>query len=201
MRLGEAVELYELASVLAPAFVIVSTIASVGSDPNFEYRRYFLLLTIVAVLYYSLIGPLFSVSWGVQLPVVVHAYIYNLFLPLVFGVFASFARQERYIPKILKKMGLNARVSEPSSWDYLFSNLKVSRFVIITCKDKSRYYGLFGVHSMAGSIASCRDILLEQTFVLEGKNKAWKPVIPPKAVYIASSEIRFIEVLNYDPKT
>jgi hypothetical protein len=89
----------------------------------------------------------------------------------------------------------------PTAWDFHFSRA-LPYWTVVTLKDGSRVYGLFGYRSFAGDDPKERDIFLESVYTLRNDGE-WLPVegsggILIKADQVAAIEFRKLEEVSYD---
>jgi hypothetical protein len=112
--------------------------------------------------------------------------------PLAIGVLLGFFSQKEWIKKILTRLGLNTISSIPTSWDYKFSKINESVWLIVTLKDGSTVAGYFGTNSFASSIALEHDLYIEEIYKID-TNESWERLIPPCSILLKGEEIKYIE--------
>lgn len=112
--------------------------------------------------------------------------------PIVIGVLLGYFSQKEWIKKILNRLGLNTISSIPTSWDYKFSNINESVWLIVTLKDGSTVAGYFGTNSFASSIALEHDLYIEEIYKID-TNESWERLIPPCSILLKGEEIKYIE--------
>jgi hypothetical protein len=112
--------------------------------------------------------------------------------PILIGVLLGYFSQKEWIKKILNRLGLNTISSIPTSWDYKFSKINESVWLIVTLKDGSTVAGYFGTNSFASSIDSERDLYIEEVYKIDA-DESWQRVIPPCSILLKGEEIKYIE--------
>jgi hypothetical protein len=114
-----------------------------------------------------------------------------LFLgPAVFGLILGISVQKGWSRSLLAMCGLNLVHALPTSWDFLFS--RTTGFsVIVKLVDGSEVAGFFHKKSFASSVATDRDLYLEESFgYVDGQ---WVST-DKRGIYISAKEIRTIEI-------
>jgi hypothetical protein len=81
------------------------------------------------------------------------------------------------------------------AWDWHFSQGK-PYWALVTLKDGSRVYGLYGERSFAGSDPERRDLYLEATFRLVERGD-WAPVEDTAGILIMADQIVAIEFRQF----
>jgi hypothetical protein len=112
--------------------------------------------------------------------------------PILIGVLLGYFSQKEWIKKILNRLGLKTISSIPTSWDYKFSKINESVWLIVTLKDGSTVAGYFGTNSFASSIDSERDLYIEEIYKIDA-NESWERLIPPCSILLKGEEIKYIE--------
>jgi Family of unknown function (DUF6338) len=83
-----------------------------------------------------------------------------------------------------------------TAWDWYFSQKKPA-WVIVTLKNGSRVYGLFGRNSFAGNDPDRRDLYLEATYRLLS-NGEWAPNEDTRGILILGDQIAVIEFRYFE---
>jgi len=115
-----------------------------------------------------------------------------LAVPTLGGVLLGIAAQREWLHRFLQKVGLRPVHVMPTAWEWQFSRIDGSAWIIVTLKDGSTVFGLFGSESFASSEPSERDIFIESVYTL-GENDSWTPA--GKGALIPHGEIRCIEFI------
>jgi hypothetical protein len=128
-------------------------------------------------------------------------FVVTLVSPVALGVACAYFAQTRKIAIWLHRWGFRTISSIPSAWDYFFSK-SWPYWVIVTLKDGSHIYGLYGQQSFAGDEPVSRDLYLEATYHLIDDGQ-WAPTedsagIWLKADEIVSLEFRRLDEVNYE---
>lgn len=121
--------------------------------------------------------------------------------PIILGLVFGHMDQLDWMRKSLGRFGFRSIHQIPSAWDYHFSR-QLPYWVIVTLKDGSRVYGLFGYRSFAGDDPKERDLYLEAVCVPK-EDGEWMPVegnggILLKAEQVAAIEFKKMREVCYD---
>ena len=185
---------------LVPGFIIDDIVnafcTSKKRDTNIAILRYLMFSVIHCALWapaYIKLVTLIStapttVSWlYIGLVSVVGAF----FTGLVLG----FMIRGQFLHKIFALLGINVSLSIPTSWDYKFSTIEWTRWVIIYLACDKTVYGLLSTKSYASIDSSERDIYVEKVYTLD-ENKKWIMQTRSDGMLIPKDQIRFIEILH-----
>lgn len=93
------------------------------------------------------------------------------------------------VRRILGRFGF--RTPHPTAWDYHFSR-GLPYYVIVTLRDGSRVFGLFGYRSFAGDDPAERDLYLELLFT-PTKSGEWMPIQDSGGIIVKGDMIAAIE--------
>lgn len=121
--------------------------------------------------------------------------------PVVLGVLTAYLQQREMVARFLGRLGFRTIHPIPMAWDWLFSQEK-PYWALVTLKNGSRLYGLYGLRSYAGSDPERRDLYLEAMFRVV-QSGDWAPVEDTAGVLVMANEIAAIELkklgeVNYD---
>ena len=113
-----------------------------------------------------------------------------LVLPVSIGLFFAITMRENWIGRALAWTGIQTIHPTPSAWDWKFRNTKEEQYLIVTLKDGTEWYGLFGTQSFVSSSVEERDIFLEKVYTIS-PDGGW--IERNSSVLITESDIRSIE--------
>jgi len=122
-----------------------------------------------------------------------------LISPVLFGILSGRVYQRDWLRKALGRLGFRTLHQIPTAWDFQFSRL-LPFWVIVTLKDGSSVYGLYGYHSFASDDPKERDLYLEATFTLR-EDGEWLPVDSSAGILIQADEIAAIAFRRYEEAT
>jgi hypothetical protein len=195
MGLPEPSNIRELISLLAPGFILLWMRSRVFAGPTPSIQERLISYALASGGYFAAVSPLFFVSSGQPLP----SWLWNLLhyfgVPLVIGVLIAHAEQWGWQYKVADWLGLKFSHHIPAAWDFTFSRVNASTFVLVTMGDGSQIAGLMSDASFASSSRDERDLLLEEVFVVTEKGP-WKPAEPSRSILICGKDIRVIEIFR-----
>ena len=110
------------------------------------------------------------------------------------GLISAEFRQKRWIARFLQRFGARTIDPTPTAWDWHFSRAK-RYWTVVTLRDGSQIFGLFGENSFAGDDPDNHDLYLERVYrsVGEGDYAEWAPVEDTAGILIAADQISVIE--------
>ena len=111
--------------------------------------------------------------------------------PVGLGLASGWLRQKQAIGWFLGRLGFRTTHPIPTAWDWHFSQGK-PYWALVTLKDGSQVYGLFGRRSFAGDNPQQRDLYLEETYRLL-ETGDWAPEEDSAGVLILADQIATIE--------
>ncbi|MFM8608176.1 MAG: DUF6338 family protein [Hyphomicrobiales bacterium] len=111
-------------------------------------------------------------------------------LPISIGLLTAITMRENWIGRALAWTGIQTIHPTPSAWDWKFQNTKEEQYLIVTLKDGTEWYGLFGAQSFVSSSIEERDIFLEKVYTISTEG-SW--IERKSSVLITESDIRSIE--------
>lgn len=127
-----------------------------------------------------------------------HPYWSGIFLfgiiflsPVAFGFASGMLQQKQGVALFLRRLGLNTVHPIRRAWDWHFSRLR-PYWVVVTLKDGSRVFGLYGQRSFASSDAQQRDLYIEAQFQ-PVESGDWAPVEDSGGVLVSGDQIVAIE--------
>jgi hypothetical protein len=185
---------------LVPGFVwsaTLSMLVPLRRPP--QYTAFFNFLTLSCInhgLWSWLLIPLFTTSFIASHPAWTGLilFIESFVSPICLALICAEFRQQRWLSRFLQRFGARTIDPTPTAWDWHFSRAK-PYWTVVTLRDGSRVYGLFGYQSFAGDDPSNHDLYMERTFrpIGEGEYTEWAPIEDSAGVLIAADEISVIE--------
>lgn len=118
-----------------------------------------------------------------------------MIIPTVGGVLFGIAAQREWLHRALQFLRLRPVHVIPTAWEWQFSRIDGSSWVIVTLKDGSTVFGLFGSTSFASSEPTERDIFIESVYSAADDGK-WTSM--GRGVLVPHGEIRCIEFFHTD---
>jgi hypothetical protein len=124
--------------------------------------------------------------------------------PVALGVLSGLLQQRQEVMRFFNRLGIRTIHPIACAWDWHFSRAK-PYWVLVTLKDGTRVYGLFGTRSFAASDPEKRDLYLEEQF-RPMETGDWAPVEDTGGVLILADEIAAVEFrkigeVNYDDES
>ena len=156
----------------------------------------------VSIIYYALVYAVVSlfgnfadlIAWMSQpgFGTVFWWLVMVFVVPTVFGLLLGLNIQKDFIRNFLRRRGFNAIHAIPTAWDWKFSDLPPSQWILVTLKDGKRFGGLCGPGSFISSEPSERDIYIDQIFDIDSEDK-WHD--RKSGVLLTAGEVQSIEFL------
>lgn len=188
-------ELYNVVALLAPGFIVtfvrnqfLTGRTRTISETTMEY-------IIVSVVFYALAIPLIPhLSWMTDDKSILLVLVLPALIGIILGAFAQLEVLSRLLNcGLLSWTGLKIAHPIPTSWDYVFANLKTGVWVLVTLKSGERIHGLFGGQSFASSDLSRRDLYIEDI-----RKEDWSALESDgrtRGIWLSEEEIRLIEII------
>jgi hypothetical protein len=195
MTIPEPSNIRELISLLAPGFVLLWARSRVFTGPTPSFQERLISYALASAAYFAAVSPLFSVSWGLPLPAWLWNVLHYFAVPLIIGFLIAYGEQWGWQYKVARWLGLRFSHHIPAAWDFTFSRVQISTFVLVTLSDGSQVAGLMSEASFASSSRDERDLLLEEVFVVTDQG-AWEPAEPSRSILICGKDIRFVEIFR-----
>ncbi|MBI5761922.1 MAG: hypothetical protein HZA51_00190 [Planctomycetes bacterium] len=171
-------------------------------DPQVRLVEYLTLSCVNHAVWIWMLAPLFATGWHRIHPGWAGLFLIfpTLFSPVALGVLSGRLYQSDWLQAKLGRWGFRTLHQIPTSWDYQFSR-GLPYWVIITLKDGSHVYGLFGGKSFASDDPGERDVYLEAVYGIADDGE-WLPVdggagILIKGEQISAVEFRLLKEVNY----
>jgi hypothetical protein len=114
-----------------------------------------------------------------------------LISPVVLGILTGRVVQDAGVRRFLGGFGFRTIHPYPTAWDYQFSRAGPF-WVIVTLRDGSRVYNVFGYNSFAGDDPSERDLFLEAVYRLTPSGD-WGPEEDSGGIIIRGNQLAAIE--------
>jgi hypothetical protein len=185
---------------LVPGFVWSATLAmmvpSRTTAQHVSFLNYLTLSCLNHGLWSWALLPIFTTGFINSHPGWTGAFLFieGFASPVALALVAAEFRQKRWVSRFLQKLGARTIDPIPTAWDWHFSRAK-PYWAIVTLRNGSRIFGLFGYESFAGDDPNNHDLFLQRTYRLigEGDYTEWAPVEDSAGVYITADEISVIE--------
>jgi hypothetical protein len=111
--------------------------------------------------------------------------------PIALGLISAHLQQRERVATLLRRFGFRTVHAIPTAWDWQFSREK-PYWVVLTLKNGSVIYGLYGPGSFAGSDPERRDLYLVATYRLL-QTGDWAPIEDSGGILITADQIATIE--------
>jgi Family of unknown function (DUF6338) len=195
--LPSAANIKEIVSLFAPGMILLWARSRVqaGSTPDFQERL--ISYAIASTGYFAAVSPLFYVPSGVQLSPWFWAILHYALVPAGIGWALAYASQREWEYRAAELVGLQFSHHIPAAWDFKFSRMQGSTYILATLKDGSQVGGLFGTQSFASSSKDERDLLIEDVWTVNKENE-WSQATPPRSALLCGSDIHYIEIFKGD---
>ena len=193
--LPSAVEITDLAKLLAPGLIILGIRARFkeGAVPDLKER--ILGYGIVSVAYYAVVGSLFHARSGIFLAPSLWSFLQFFAVPCFIGGAIVWFDQSENFYRFVNWLGFRLSHHVPAAWDYAFSRTRQGTYVLVKLNDGTEYAGLMGARSFASSSQAERDLLLEEVWSTDGEG-AWVRTEPRRAVLLCGKDIRYVEIFD-----
>jgi hypothetical protein len=195
--LPTAANIKEIVSLFAPGMILLWAYSRVKAGPTPEFRDRLVSYAIASTAYFSAISPLFYVPEGMTVPQWLWTIWHYAFLPLTLGWGIAYSAQRGWEYDIAKFFKLQFSHHIPAAWDFTFSQMKESTYILATLKDGSQVGGLMGAASFASSSKDERDLLIEDVWNVNAKNE-WTQAVPVRAALLCGGDINYIEIFKGD---
>jgi hypothetical protein len=185
---------------LVPGFVWSATLSmmvpSRKPSQQIGFLNYLTLSCVNHGLWSWLLLPMFTTGFVESHPTWtgIIMFVVGFVSPVCLGLLSAEFRQKKRIGRLLQRFGARTIDPTPTAWDWHFSRAK-PYWVLVTLKDGSRIYGLFGYQSFAGDDPANHDLYLERAYrpIGEGEYTEWAPVEDSAGVLITADELSVIE--------
>lgn len=186
-----------LIAALAPGFLIMFVRRQflVGKPPSLQDRAVTYLA--ISAVYFAVSIPTFAyLEANCRLLPQAGDFIEYFALPIVVGFILALVTTHRGLDRAWQLIGLQPIHHIPSAWDYMFGNLRVESWVIVTLNDGSSVAGKYDRGSFASSDGGERDLLISQ--VWEVDDGVWSEPPTPKSILLCGRDIRTVEVFKME---
>ena len=192
---------------LVPGYIWSSVHAALAprraTEAHVRFIEFLALSCLNHAIWFWLFGLLFATEFGKDHPgwSGFCLIIPGILSPAALGLLTGRVYQTDWPRRTLGRYGFRTVHQIPTAWDFHFSRA-LPYWTVVTLKDGSRVYGLFGYRSFAGDDPKERDIFLESVYTLRNDGE-WLPVegsggILIKADQVAAIEFRKLEEVSYD---
>ncbi|MGC1468013.1 MAG: DUF6338 family protein [Sphingorhabdus sp.] len=192
--LPSASNIKELVSLFAPGMILLWARSRVKAGPTPELQERLIGYAAASTAYFAAISPLFYIEGMIKLPSWLWAVSHYAVAPFVIGLALAYVSQREWEYKAARFVGLNFSHHIPAAWDYTFSQMAGSTYLLATLKDGSQVGGLMNTSSFASSSKDERDLLIEEVWLVD-KNE-WKRAEPPRSVLLCGGDINYIEIFK-----
>jgi hypothetical protein len=154
-----------------------------------------LIFVVLSLFYYSFTIFLIEPALSIREPWVARALIWILVIlvgPAFFGFILGVAAQKEWGAWFADKLGVTIVHVIPAAWDWRFSNITRTTFVMVTLTSGEKVAGYFGNNSFASSDVGERDLYIEEEYTVTEKG-IWDARPEKAGILISAREIRYIE--------
>ncbi|MCR4316499.1 MAG: DUF6338 family protein [Planctomycetes bacterium] len=187
---------------IVPGFIFSGTLSMLipRSNSSLELRakEYFTLSCINYGIWVLPLMFFYKYEWIDEYPKwsIFGAWCAIFVSPIVLGLIFGYISQRNLPARFLGRFGFRTISPIPRAWDSHFSRM-FQYYVIVTLKNDTCLYGLYGVNSIAGSDPNCRDIYLETVFDVNEEGE-WILLEDSRGAWIAEDQISFLEFIEYE---
>lgn len=195
MEFPNADDLKNLVAALAPGLIILGIRQRFVAGPLRPLAERAIAYAGLSAIYYAVANPLLAYckSDFYLLPWASDALEYVL-VPVLFGGVFAVGTVREWDEKLWRWLGLQPIHHVPAAWDYLFSRVGSSTFILVTLTDGSQVAGHYGDGSFASSANDERDLLIGEVWeIAKGK---WTKPTSPKSILLCGRDIRSIELFH-----
>ncbi len=174
--------------------IINRVIPKKEKDYNLELLNFIVYSTINSLVWVIPIYKFLSNNQNIEehyILIFITFILYMFLTPLCIALIIIYFNKINLLEKLFEKLKIRFIESDPSAWDFKFSNME-SEWVIVTFKDNKTVAGFMGSTSCASSIYSERDIYINEVYIIKENNK-WERVHNTAGIYIKQDEIKCIE--------
>lgn len=118
----------------------------------------------------------------------------TIITPICISIIIICMKKHEILRKICKYFEINLIETEPSAWDYKFSNME-SEWVIVTLTDDSVVAGFMGSLSCASSSRDERDLYINEVYTID-KDNNWEIAKNTDGILIKEKSIKHIEFIK-----
>lgn len=112
--------------------------------------------------------------------------------PVVCGSIIGLLSKKGLIRNVLQKFGLGILHYCPTAWDYKFSNIEDSEWVIVTLNNGTTIYGLYGSKSFSSAEPEERDLYLQEIYTIS-EGGEWIKDKKSDGILLKGNQISHIE--------
>jgi Family of unknown function (DUF6338) len=192
-----AANIKEIVSLFAPGMILLWAYTRVKAGPTPELQDRLIGYAIASTAYFASISPIFAIPWGVSLAPWFWSLVHYAIAPLLLGWGIAFASQRGWEYKIANAVGLQFSHHIPAAWDFTFSQMKESTYILATLKDGSQVGGLMSQASFASSSKDERDLLIGDVWTVDEDNQ-WTQTEPERSALLCGGDIHYIEIFKGD---
>jgi hypothetical protein len=195
LSISKIEDVYTAVSLLAPGVIVTFVRSKFLTGRSRTIAEATMEYVVISVVYYAVAIPILNlVPWITDY----RSVFLVLVIPALFGCLLGISAQLDLLSWVLARWPLSLlklKIAHPipTSWDYVFANLKSSVWILVTLKSEERVYGYFGGQSFASSDLSRRDLYIEDI-----RREDWTPVEDDgraRGIWLSEEEIRLIEII------
>ncbi len=190
-----AANIKEIVSLFAPGIILLWAHSRVKAGPTPDLQDRLISYAVASTGYFAAVSPLFYIPSGMQLFPWFWAILHYAVVPMGLGLLFAFATQRGWEYRVAEFFGLQFSHHIPAAWDFNFSRMQGSTYILATLKDGAQVGGLFGPESFASSSKDERDLLIEDVWTVNEKNE-WTQASPPRAALLCGNDIHYIEIFE-----
>lgn len=186
---------------IIPGFIVIGVIERIipkgKKEYNFKLLDFFIYSFINALLWSIPIYSIYNnLNWWIKnyflLWIVV--IIITIISPITISLIIICINKYECLRKICEYFKINLIESEPSAWDYKFSNME-AEWIIVTLTDDSTVAGFMGSLSCASSSDNERDLYINEVYEID-ENNNWNIVENTDGILIKEQNIKYIEFIK-----
>lgn len=183
---------------IVPGFILYVTFSMMIPNKSEDFQLTairFLTFSCINYALWSWLIFLLNTSKSIINNEVIKAFLWFIIIfvsPIFIGLIIGYFRNKEVVRRFLQKLGLNPIHSIPTSWDYKFSKIKNTVWVIVTLEDGSIVPGKFSTSSFASSDNTERDIYIESVYKIMHDGE-WVAHERNDGVIIKGDCIKYIE--------
>ena len=195
LSIGKIQDVYNVVSLLTPGVIVTYVRSKFLTGRSRTISEATMEYVVISAVYYSITIPLIScLPWFRDHRDILLVLVIPILFGCILGIFAQLDLMTKVLDQWpLSLLGVKVAHPIPTSWDYVFANLKSGVWILVTLKSEEKVYGFFGGQSFASSDLSRRDLYVEDI-----RKEDWMPVEDDgraRGIWLSEEEIRLIEII------